>query len=63
MGILGAVTSYAKGDMSGVFKSAMGLVKTATGNTQKAEKISRATRTSPADVVSIFTPCVKNLTD
>lgn len=37
--------------MGGVFKSAMGLVKTATGNTQKAEKITKATRTSPADVV------------
>lgn len=38
--------------MSGVFKSAMGIVKTATGNTQKADKITKATRTSPADVVS-----------
>ncbi|KJA29744.1 hypothetical protein HYPSUDRAFT_31731 [Hypholoma sublateritium FD-334 SS-4] len=51
-GLLSAVTSYARGDMSGVFKSAMGLVKTATGNSQKAEKITRATRTSPADVIS-----------
>jgi hypothetical protein len=51
-GLLSAVTSYARGDMGGVFKSAMGLVKTATGNTQKAEKISKATRTSPADVIS-----------
>ena len=38
--------------MGGVFKSAMGLVKTATGNTQKAEQHARATRTSSADVVS-----------
>jgi len=37
--------------MGGVFQSAMGLVKTASGNTQKAEKISKETRTSPADVV------------
>ncbi|PPR02667.1 hypothetical protein CVT24_002150 [Panaeolus cyanescens] len=51
-GLLSAVTSYARGDMGGVFKSAMGLVKTATGSTQKAEKISKATRTSPADVIS-----------
>lgn len=51
-GLLSAVTSYAKGDMGGVFKSAMGLVKTATGNTQKAEKYAKATRTSPADVIS-----------
>jgi hypothetical protein len=51
-GLLAAVTSYARGDMGGVFKSAIGLVKTATGNTQKAEKLSKATRTSPADVIS-----------
>jgi hypothetical protein len=50
-GLLAAVTSYARGDMGGVFNSAIGLVKTATGNTQKAEKLSKATRTSPADVV------------
>lgn len=55
-GLLGAVTSYARGDMGGVFKSAMGLVKTAAGKTQKAEKLSRATKTSPADVVSIHRP-------
>ncbi|KAF8969377.1 caspase domain-containing protein [Flammula alnicola] len=51
-GLLSAVTSYARGDMGGVFKSAMGLVKTATGNTQKAEKVARATKTSPADCIS-----------
>ncbi|KAF5321346.1 hypothetical protein D9619_000540 [Psilocybe cf. subviscida] len=51
-GLLAAVTSYARGDMGGVLKSAMGFVKTATGNTQKAEKLSKATRTSPADVIS-----------
>ena len=50
-GLLSAVTSYARGDMGGVFKSAMGLVKTATGNTQKAEQYARATRTSAADCV------------
>lgn len=37
--------------MGGVIKSAMGLVKTATGHAQKAEQITQATRTSPADVV------------
>lgn len=37
--------------MGGVFKSAMGLVKTATGGNQKADKHAKATRTSPADVV------------
>lgn len=51
-GLLSAVTSYARGDMGGVFKSAMGLVKTASGNTQKAERYARATRTSPADAIS-----------
>jgi hypothetical protein len=40
--------------MGGALRSAMGLVKTATGGAgnQKAEQISKATRTSPADVVS-----------
>ncbi|KAK0469647.1 caspase domain-containing protein, partial [Desarmillaria tabescens] len=51
-GLLSAVGSYARGDMGGVFKSAMGLVKTASGGGQKAEKYARATRTSPADVIS-----------
>jgi hypothetical protein len=52
--VLSAFTSYARGDMGGAMRSAMGLVKAATGsaNAQKAEKISKATRTSPADVVS-----------
>ncbi|TFK35668.1 peptidase C14, caspase domain-containing protein [Crucibulum laeve] len=51
-GLLSAVGSYARGDMSGLFKSAMSIVKTATGSTQKADKIAKATRTSPADVIS-----------
>lgn len=54
-GLLKAVTSYAKGDMGGVFKSAMGLVKTAAGGSQKADKLAKATKTSPADVVSTYT--------
>ena len=39
--------------MGGVLRSAMGLVKTATGgaSSQKAEQVAKATRTSPADVV------------
>jgi metacaspase-1 len=51
--VISAVTSYARGDMGGVMRSAMGLVKTATGhnNAQKAEQITKATRTSAADVV------------
>lgn len=53
MGVLSAVTSYARGDMGGVFKSAVGFIKTASGNSQaqKAERISRTTKTSPADAV------------
>lgn len=35
----------------GVFSSVSGILKTATGGGQRAEKKSRATRTSPADVV------------
>ncbi|TFK27140.1 metacaspase [Coprinopsis marcescibilis] len=55
-GLMSAVGAYARGDMGGVFKSAMGIVKTATGSTQKADKISKDTRTSPADVIS-FSGC------
>lgn len=51
-GLLSAVTSYARGDMGGVFSSVSGLLKTATGSGQRAEKKTRATRTSPADVIS-----------
>lgn len=50
-GLLQAVTAYARGDMSQVFQSAMGLVKTATGQSQKADKFAKATKTSPADCV------------
>jgi hypothetical protein len=52
-GLLSAVSSYARGDMGGVFKSAMGIMKTATGNTKKAEAYAKETRTSPADVVRL----------
>jgi hypothetical protein len=52
--VLSAFTSYRQGDIGGVMKSAMGLVKTAAGHndTQRAEEITRATRTSAADVIS-----------
>jgi metacaspase-1 len=52
-GLMSAVTSYARGDMGGVFSSVTGLIKTASGGGQKAEQYARATRTSPADVVRI----------
>ncbi|KAL0065138.1 Ca(2+)-dependent cysteine protease [Marasmius tenuissimus] len=38
--------------MSGVFSSAKGLFKTATGQSQKAQKKARETKTSPADCIS-----------
>lgn len=52
MGILSAVTAYSRGDMGGVFKSALGLVKTATGGATKADRFTRQTRTSSADVIT-----------
>ncbi|XP_006459402.1 hypothetical protein AGABI2DRAFT_149555 [Agaricus bisporus var. bisporus H97] len=51
-GLLSVFSSYAKGDMGGVFKSAMGIVKVASGNNAKADKHAKATRSSPADVIS-----------
>ena len=61
--VLSAVTSYARGDMGGVLRSAMGLVKTATGSasTQKAEQVAKTTRTSPADVVRCTKPYYERL--
>ncbi|KAL4066884.1 caspase domain-containing protein [Scleroderma citrinum] len=56
MGVLSAVTSYARRDMGGVFRSVTGLVKTATGSTQKADRYARATKSSPADCIS-FSGC------
>lgn len=50
--LMSAVTSYARGDMSGVFSSVTGLIKTASGSGQKADIISKATKTSPADCIS-----------
>ncbi|KAL0571526.1 Ca(2+)-dependent cysteine protease [Marasmius crinis-equi] len=55
-GLLSAATSYARGDMKGVFSSAMGLIKTASGQGQKAQKKARETKTSPADCIS-FSGC------
>lgn len=51
-GLLSAVTSYARGDMSSVFSSVSGVFKTATGSSSRAEKKARETKTSPADVIS-----------
>lgn len=50
--LMSAVTSYARGDMGGVFSSVTGLIKTAGGGAQKADIISKSTKTSPADCIS-----------
>lgn len=49
--LMSAVSSYARGDMRGVFSSVTGFIKTAEHGHQ-AEVISRATKTSPADCIS-----------
>ncbi|KAF7967256.1 hypothetical protein HWV62_35049 [Athelia sp. TMB] len=51
-GLMSAVSSYARGDMGGVFSSVTGLIKVATGNQKSAEAQTRRTKTSPADVIS-----------
>ncbi|KAF5367495.1 hypothetical protein D9758_003743 [Tetrapyrgos nigripes] len=51
-GLLSAVSSYARGDMGGVFKSATGLFKTVTGGNKQAAEKNRRTKTSPADVIA-----------
>lgn len=51
-GLLSAVTSYARGDMSSVFSSVTGLIKTATGSDKRASERAKRTKTSPADVIS-----------
>ncbi|THV07391.1 hypothetical protein K435DRAFT_772718 [Dendrothele bispora CBS 962.96] len=50
-GLLSAVSSYARGDMGGVFNSAKGLFKTVTGSNKQATEVTRRTKTSPADVI------------
>jgi len=50
-GLFGAVSSYARGDMGGVFQSVSGIVRTATSG-RSAQQKSLQTKTSPADVIS-----------
>ncbi|KAB5578840.1 metacaspase-1 [Coniochaeta sp. 2T2.1] len=51
-GLLGAITSYARGDLGGVAKSVFGFAKTAFGGGgDAAYKKTIDTRTSPADVI------------
>lgn len=49
-GLLGIISSYARGDMSGMAKNAMGFLKKATSGNESYEK-TKQTRTSPADVI------------
>ena len=49
-GLVGAVSSYSRGDMGGVLRSVSGFVKTATAG-RSAQERARQTKTSPADVV------------
>jgi hypothetical protein len=50
-GLLGALSSYARGDLGGVATSIFGFAKTALGGGDTAYKKTIDTRTSPADVV------------
>jgi len=51
-GLMGMASSYAKKDMGGLLKGGLGILKAASGGTQKAGEYTKKTRTSPADVVS-----------
>ena len=55
---MSAVSSYTRGDLGGVFTSVTGLIKTASGGNKRTEEFARATKTSPADVVSFHLPLV-----
>jgi hypothetical protein len=49
-GLLGIVSSYARGDLGGMASTAMGLFKKATGGRDTYER-NLQTKTSPADVI------------
>lgn len=49
-GLLGIVTSYARGDLGGMASTAMGLFKKATSGNDTYER-NLKTKTSPADVI------------
>jgi len=51
-GLKGIMSSYSKKDMGGVFKSGLGLIRTAGGSSQKADKWAKENRASAADVIS-----------
>lgn len=62
-GLLGAVTSYARHDMGGVFQAASGIFKTATGGQGRAQQRARQVKSSAADVVSAGHLDASNCTD
>ncbi|KAJ5947212.1 hypothetical protein N7466_000227 [Penicillium verhagenii] len=49
-GLLGVVSAYARGDMSGMMSTAMGFIKKATKGDEVYER-NKQTKTSPADVI------------
>ena len=51
-GLLGAVSSYARGDMSGVINAGTSLFKKITTG-RGAQERARQTKTSPADVIQL----------
>ncbi|GAA5918649.1 hypothetical protein JCM1841_002292 [Sporobolomyces salmonicolor] len=51
-GALSAITSYARGDLGGVFKAVTGVGQKLMGGSSKAEQITKQTKTSYADVIS-----------
>ena len=59
-GLLSAVSSYARGDLGGVFKTVTGVVKTATTGKGAGQR-ARKTRTSPADAVCMTSCCLFQL--
>jgi len=59
-GLLGAVSSYAKGDISGVINAGTSLFKKITTG-KGAQERARQTKTSPADVIQ-FSGCKDNQT-
>jgi hypothetical protein len=52
MGAMGAVTSYMKGDLGGVFSSVMGVGKKIMNQNSGAAEKAKQANTSPADVIS-----------
>lgn len=49
-GLLGIISSYARGDMGGIAKNAMGFLKKATSGSDSYKR-AKQTRTAPADVI------------